>query len=851
MTDGLLDRFWSIPPQMLLDRLATSPAGLSRKEAEDRLTQHGPNTVAEPPRLDLVRKIARRFAEPLVAILLVAAAISGATGDIGSFGIIVTVIVLSIGLDLFQEHRAERAAEALKRSVAVHADVRRDGALTSISVDQLVPGDVVELRAGDLVPADGIVLESRNAHANEALMTGEPYPADKYPGSCNATTPPEAFNALFAGTSIVSGEAIMLVVATGNATRFGGIAAALASREPPTAFERGIHRLGLMILRLTIFLTLFVLLMNLAFARPVLESFLFAVALAVGLTPELLPMIMTVTLARGALRMAQKRVVVKKLAAIHDLGAMDVLCTDKTGTLTEARIALLRHPGLDRMESERVLTLAAVNGRFETGIRSPLDEAIASHAAKVPLDGWSKLDELPFDYERRRISVLVEKDHARMLIVKGAAEEILARAGSVDGIDGCVLPIDITKRAALQEIEREEAGQGNRVLAVAWKPMPPDRSQLLAEDECDLTISGFCVFVDPPKPDAAEAIGRLESAGVRVKILSGDGHSVVRHVAEALGMPDRGLITGTEVAELSDATLAARVEEIDLYARISPDQKTRIVLALRQRGHTVGFLGDGVNDAPAIHSADVGLSVEGATDVAREAADMIMLVRNLNVVADGVDEGRRTFANILKYVRMATSSNFGNMLSMALASILLPFLPLTPIQVLLNNLIYDLSEVGIPFDNVGRSEIASPRAWDMGEILRFTAVMGSLSSLFDMATFAILVFAFEAPPDLFRTAWFLESIATQILVIFVIRTHGPAWISRPHPVLIATSLVALAGAIILVISPIAATLGFVPVSSGLAGTIAAVALAYLACAEIAKHVADRPVDVDKSAYRRS
>src|SRR6516162_4664923 len=329
MTDGLLDRFWSIPPQMLLDRLATSPAGLSRKEAEDRLTQHGPNTVAEPPRLDLVRKIARRFAEPLVAILLVAAAISGATGDIGSFGIIVTVIVLSIGLDLFQEHRAERAAEALKRSVAVHADVRRDGALTSISVDQLVPGDVVELRAGD------------------------PYPADKYPGSCNATTPPEAFNALFAGTSIVSGEAIMLVVATGKATRFGGIAAALASREPPTAFERGIHRLGLMILRLTIFLTLFVLLMKLAFARPVLESFLFAVALAVGLTPELLPMIMTVTLTRGALRMAQKRVVVKKLAAIHDLGAMDVLCTDKTGTLTEARIALLRHPGLDRMESER------------------------------------------------------------------------------------------------------------------------------------------------------------------------------------------------------------------------------------------------------------------------------------------------------------------------------------------------------------------------------------------------------------------------------------------------------------------------------------------------------------------
>jgi P-type Mg2+ transporter len=833
-----LDRFWSIPVEDLFDRLSTRPGGLSRVEAEDRLAHYGPNTVGEPPRLDIVRKIGRRFAEPLVAILLVAAAISGVTGDLGSFAIIVTVIVLSIALDLIQEHRAERAAEALKRSVAVHADVRRDGVVTAISVDQLVPGDVVELRAGDLVPADGIVLESRNAHANEALMTGEPYPADKYPGPCNATTPPEAFNALFAGTSIVSGEAIMLVVATGKATRFGGIATELASREPPSAFQRGIHRLGLMILRLTVFLTLFVLLMNLAFARPVLESFLFAVALAVGLTPELLPMIMTVTLARGALRMAQKRVVVKKLAAIHDLGAMDVLCTDKTGTLTEARIALLRHPGLDRANSERVLMLAALNGRFETGIRSPLDEAIASEATKVPLHGWSKLDELPFDFERRRVSVLVEKDNARMLIVKGAAEEVLARAKAVDHPDGRVLPIDEPIRAALQDMERDEAGQGNRVLAVAWKPMPAGHSQLLAQDECDLVVSGFCVFIDPPKPDAAQALTRLENSGVQVKILSGDGAAVVRHIADALGMPGRGLLTGAEVAELNDAMLAARVEEVDLYARISPDQKTRIVLALRQRGHTVGFLGDGVNDAPAIHAADVGLSVEGATDVAREAADMIMLVRNLNVVADGVEEGRRTFANILKYVRMATSSNFGNMLSMALASVFLPFLPLTPIQVLLNNLTYDLSEIGIPFDRVEGSEIARPRVWDMREILRFTAVMGALSSLFDMATFAILVFAFAAGSDLFRTAWFVESIATQILVIFVIRTHGPAWMSRPHPALIASSLAALAGALILVVSPIGATLGFVPVSGGLAITIAVIVATYLICAEIAKHIAD-------------
>jgi Mg2+-importing ATPase len=399
---------------------------------------------------------------------------------------------------------------------------------------------------------------------------------------------------------------------------------------------------------------------------------------------------------------------------------------------------------------------------------------------------------------------------------------------------------------------RDEAAQGNRVLAVAWKPLPPACTQLLSEDERDLIVSGFCVFVDPPKPDAAEAVARLASAGVRVKIVSGDGAAVVRHVADALGMTVRGTITGAELAELGDAALAARIEDIDLYARLSPDQKTRVVMALRRRGHTVGFLGDGVNDAPAIHAADVGLSVEGATDVAREAADMIMLERNLDVLADGVQEGRRTYANILKYVRMATSSNFGNMLSMALASIFLPFLPLTPIQVLLNNLIYDLSEIGIPFDRVEPSEIARPRSWDMGEILRFTAVMGTLSSLFDLATFAILIFSFDAAPDLFRTAWFLESIATQILVIFIIRTHAAAWTSRPHPVLIATSLAALAAAPILVRSPAAPALGFVSVPSGLMVTIVVIVLAYLACAELGKRWADPPTWASRKnpAWRR-
>jgi Mg2+-importing ATPase len=786
------------------------------------------------PHRRLALRIAKRFAEPLVAILLVAAAISAATGDAASFAIIVSVIMISITLDVVQEHRAEAAADALKHSVAIHADVHRDNTVVAIPVEQVVRGDVVELRPGDLVPADGVVMRSRELHVNEALMTGEPFPAEKRAGVCEAAVPADAFNALFAGTSIVNGEAAMLVVATGSATRFGGIAAALGAAEPPSAFERGIARLGLLILRLTVFLVLFVLLAHIAFGRPVLESFLFAVALAVGLTPELLPMIMTVTLSRGALRMAAKSVVVKRLAAIHDIGAMNVLCTDKTGTLTQARIALVGHPGMDGEDSERVLMLAAVNSCLGSGIRSPLDQAIVDHCADRPPQGWSKRDEIPFDFERRCVSVLAERDGGRLLVTKGAPESVLTRCAAIDLGDARTGPLDEAARATLERIQQEQGALGNRLLMVAWKRMPADCREVRADDERDLIIAGFCVFVDPPKPSAASAIARLSALGVRVKIVSGDHEAVVRHVGETMKVQTNSLLTGTEIAQLTEPALVARVGDVDLYARVSPDQKTRIIRALQTRGHTVGFIGDGVNDAPAIRTAEVGISVQGATDVARAAADMIMLLPDLGVLAEGVEEGRRTFANILKYVRMGTSSNFGNMLSMALASVVLPFLPLLPVQILLNNLLYDLSEIGIPFDGVDAGDVARPQAWDMGGILRFTLVMGALSSVFDIATFAVLVRVFDAGPEVFRTAWFIESTTTQILVIFIIRTRGAAWASRAHPILSVSSLAALGLALAIVFSPVGAAFGFVAIPPMVLAAMAVLVAVYLVAAEVTK-----------------
>ncbi|MCX5479116.1 magnesium-translocating P-type ATPase [Kaistia geumhonensis] len=826
--------FWLDGLDAVAGRLGATPAGLSSSEADARRGRFGPNLAVVRTERSLVARLAHRLAEPLVAILLIAAAVTGLTGDWQSAAVILVIVAGSIGLDMAQERQAARTVAALKRSVAVTARVQRDGEAAEIAVAEIVPGDIVEIGAGELVPADGLVIAAAGAVADEAVLTGEPYGVEKHPAPPAPGEGCDEGSALFGGTSLVSGSATMLVVATGADTRFGAIAEALQASAPPTSFERGVHALGMLILRLTGFLVLAVLLAQLLRHGLTLEGFLFAVALAVGLTPELLPMVMTVTLARGAARMARRKVVVKRLAAIHDLGAMDILCTDKTGTLTEARIAHVASLGWTGAGSARVAGLAALNARFVGGLRNNLDQAIlAARSAKE--EGWTRLDDLPFDFERRRASVLLERGGERIIVTKGAPEAVLARATHCEEPDGTLVPLDADRRAAVDALIAGRGREGLRLLAVGWRPA--EASALTAEGEAGLILSGFAVFLDPPKASATAAVARLVRAGIRVKIISGDGEAVVSHLVGTLSLPATGMLTGAEIAAMSDAALATRAPDTDLFVRVAPDQKARIVAALRRRGHVVGFIGDGINDAPAIHAADVGLSVDGGADVAREAADIILLDPDLGVLADGVAEGRRTYANIMKYVRMGTSSNFGNMLSVAVASMLLPFLPLAPLQILLNNLVYDLSEIGIPFDRDDGGDETRPQVWDMHAVLRFTLVMGPLSSLFDFLTFGVLLYGFDADVATFRTGWFVESIATQILVIFLIRTAGPFWKGRPNPILVLTSLGALALALGIALGPFGAVFGFVALPAPLLLAIAVIAALYLGSAEVLKRFA--------------
>lgn len=833
-----LEPFWLVPIAESMRALAGRREGLTSAEAAVRLARDGPNVIDTLRHQSLIAKIARRVAEPLVAILLISAAISGAMGDWQSLVVIALIVALSIGLDVFQEHKAESAIAALQRSIAITATVRRDGAPVELPVRDVVRGDIVELRGGDLVPADGVVIASRGALANEGILTGEPYPVEKSPEMSKSASISDASNALFAGTTIIGGEAVMLVDRIGGQTSFGAIAASVQAKEMPTSFERGLHRLGVLILRLTAFLVLFVLLTQLVRHGLSLESFMFAVALAVGLTPELLPMIMTVTLARGAVRMSELRVIVKRLSAIHDLGAMNVLCTDKTGTLTEAKIAHIGNFDAEGQESERAAELIRLNSRFASGMRSNLDDAILA-VAPISNSGWNRVDDAPFDFERRRASVLIARGDARQMITKGAPEALLSLCMDVERSDGSVVPLDDVMRQQVLKLFETKNREGLRLLGVARRTISADCLRIGPEDEVALTFIGCAAFLDPPKASARDAVARLVNAGISVKIVSGDAAPVVSHLVEMLGIPARGILTGNEIDGLSDRALADRAATTDLFVRISPEQKGRIVRALRLSGNTVGFLGDGINDATAIHAADVGLSVEGGTDVAREAADIILLAPDLGVLADGVSEGRRTYANIMKYVRMGTSSNFGNMLSMALASLALPFLPLTPLQILLNNLLYDFSEIGIPFDTADDVALARPQAWNINSVLGFTLVMGPLSSLFDLATFALLEIGFKADINVFRTAWFVESIATQILVIFVIRTAQRAWASRPNRILVWTSLGALSVALSVALTQIGRFVGFVPPPMPILAAIAVITVVYLAAAEALKPLAMR------------
>ena len=815
------------PIDELLRSLGSADAGLSAATAAVKLDTAGPNQIDTTARKRLLSAFLARFRNPLILVLLGAAAVSAFTGDVPSFVVITLIVAMSIVLDVVQEHRAENAAEGLRAQVSLSASVLRDGRPEQVPVADIVPGDMILLVAGDLVPADCRLIEARDLYVDEALLTGEPYPAEKQVSSAAAAPEQDAFpgNLVFTGSSVVSGTAKALVVATGRNTQLGSIAQSLQKEPPPTAFAIGIRDFGMMIVRLTVLLVLFALLVNLLFHRPVLESFLFALALAVGLTPELLPMVVSVTLAHGALRMARKNVIVKRLTAIHDLGGMDVLCSDKTGTLTEARIKLVREVDLGGRESASALRMAQINAAFETGLKSPLDDAILEAATFDPA-AWQKIDEVPFDFERRRVSILVEGDGKRLLVVKGAPEDVLRLATEYERPGLPPAPIDDAARATAATTFDALGAEGYRVLGVAWKAVERDRQQAGIGDETGLVFAGFLAFLDPPKADAQEALGVLASLGVAVKVVTGDNEQVTRHVCQELGLDVTGTVTGPVLDTLSDDALAARLDSTTLFCRVTPAQKSRVIRALRRKGHVVGYLGDGINDAPSLHAADIGFSVDTAVDVAKEAACMILLRKDLGVLAEGVREGRRTFANILKYIMMGTSSNFGNMFSMAGGVLLLPFLPMTPIQILLNNLLYDLSETAIPLDHVDDAMVARPRRWDLGVVRRFMFVLGPLSSVFDFMVFGLLLRVFHADEALFHTSWFVESLATQVLVIFIIRSKHP-FRNRPHPLLVASSLSAVAVAVGLPYSLAAPWLGFVPVPAPLLAAIALVTAIYL------------------------
>ena len=839
--------FWTETPESLYAALQSGLVGLQSDDAARRLAQYGLNSDAAVRTDSAFRALLRRLLEPLSLILLAAGLVSVATGDAIGGSIIVAILAISIGLDTVQEGHAVKAADVLRRSVALKAEVKRDGTFQQVAVDKVVPGDIVRMRAGDIIPADALIIESTAFTSGEAALTGEPYPVEKQPGIVTATSPAEASNAVFRGAVSLTGEALALVVGTGRQTVFGAAASALGEPQSASPFQRDLREFGLMTARLTLALVVVVLATRVLLGRPVLDSLMFAVALAVGLTPELLPMITTVTLARGAMRMARRKVIIKRLAAIHDLGAMTVLCTDKTGTLTSAEITLARSLNPVGEDDPRAALLGAIAAQLG-GDRGALDTALI-RGSKDAAQGWTIAGRHAFDFSRRLGSTLARGPQGPLLIVKGAPEAVLAlctkrRAGTEN------LDMSANDRVAATDRVLAHARDGLRAVAVASRAWSGPLRNVAKSDETELIFEGICVFADPPKPTAAAAIARLAAAGIKLKVLSGDDPIVVKRLTALVGIDAQKVLSGDDLAALSDEALAVQVRSVDAYGRLAPDQKSRIVKALQAKGEVVGFLGDGINDAPALKAADIGLSVAGASGVAQAAADIILLDSDLEVVANGVEEGRRTFANIMKYVRMGASSNFGNMLSMAAASMALPFLPMLPIQILLNNLLYDLSEIGIPFDRVREQATARPQVWDMKALIRFAAVMGPVSSLFDFLTFGTLLYLFKASATQFQTAWFLESMATQILVIFIIRTNGRPWADLPHPGLAASSLVALIVAMAVPFTPVGGWFGFQAPPLAMLAAISAIVMAYLLTAELLKPFAlghHRPVSIPTTA----
>jgi Mg2+-importing ATPase len=807
-----------------LTQLKTTSNGLELSEVEARLEEFGPNVVAkEKPRTWLMR-VWDNVKNPLVILLIALGVISYATGDLRAAIMILLMVLLGIVLRYFQESRADKAAAQLQAMVSTTVTVIRSGKRQEIPLKELVPGDIITLSAGDMVPADVRVITAKDLFLNQSALTGESLPVEKTPNPADATlqNPLEMGNLCFMGSNVESGTGVAVVVHTGGLTYFGSLASSITGQRILTSFDKGIGSFTWLMIGFMAIMVPLVFLFNGLSKHNWLEAFLFALAVAVGLTPEMLPMIVTVNLSKGAIAMSHKKVIVKRLNSIQNFGAMDVLCTDKTGTITQGKIVLEKHMDVKGNPSDRVLHYGYMNSYYQTGLKNLMDEAILDHGdlnEKLQVDEkFCKIDELPFDFQRRRMSVIVETlapsgVEQQILICKGAVEEIMRLSTHVE-INGEVLDVlpehDEHRKQRVHELNSE----GFRVIAVAYRVFPGDNDEphYTIQDESDLTLLGYMAFLDPPKDTAPEALLKLNQHSVAVKILTGDNDTVTRYICTQVGLPVERILLGSEIEEMSTEALAEAAESVAVFAKLSPSHKQRIIKALQSRGHVVGFMGDGINDAPALKAADVGISVNSAVDIAKESSDIILLENNLLVLEQGVMEGRRVFGNIIKYIKMAASSNFGNMFSVLGGSLFLPFVPMLPIQVLTNNLLYDFSQTAIPTDGVDLEWLEKPRKWDISGIRRFILFIGPISSIFDYLTFFIMLYVFNtwANPDLFHTGWFVESLFTQTLIIHVIRTNKIPFIqSRASKALLFTSLLIVAIGAWLPYSPLAGALGLV------------------------------------------
>ena len=839
----LLAELAEAEPAVALERLGSSPDGLSEEEAARRLERYGPNVVASDERHTRLRLLLRACLNPLVLLLAVLAIVSLATGDVRAAAVMTVMIVLGVSLRFAQEARAGAAAEKLRAMIRVTATVLRAGRPVEEPLARLVPGDVVHLCAGDMIPADVRILTCRDLFVTQASLTGESLPVEKFAtaGERGDRTALEQKNLCFLGTSVESGTATAVVVETGPRTYLGSIASTLAGAPVETAFDQGVARFTWLMIRFIAVMVPLVFVINGLTKHDWKEAFFFAVAVAVGLTPEMLPMIVSVCLSRGALTMSGKKVIVKRLNAIQNLGAMDVLCTDKTGTLTQDRVILERHCDVARNEDDAVLALAYLNSHFQTGLKNVLDRAVLEHHEvhhEVSIPDWRKVDELPFDFSRRLMSVVVETpEGVHRLICKGAPEEVFKRCTRFV-LDGEVSPVDDVLLEDLREEHESLSRDSFRVLALAYRDFEP-RQSYAKDDESDLVLAGYVAFLDPPKDTALAAVRALGARGVAVKILTGDNDLVSRKICQAVGIPTDRVLLGGQVEKMSDAELGVAAEQTTLFARMAPGHKQRVIQVLQARSHVVGFLGDGINDSPALRASDVGISVDTAVDIAKEAADIILLEKSLLVVEDGVVEGRKVFCNILKYVRMGASSNFGNMFSVLGASAILPFVPMAPIQILTNNLLYDVSQIPIPTDDVDHEQIAAPRPWSMHDLTRFILFIGPCSSLFDYTTYFIMLYVFgcwdPARASLFQTGWFVESLLTQTLIIHVIRTNRiPFLQSRASVALSATTVGIMLVGVWLPSSPLAPALGLTHLPHLYWPLLAVTLLAYVTLTQVVK-----------------